>query len=193
MRPSSPRKMAGDRLVAYIAYAFRSWAESRLGNHAAAEADMAKSKSIGQHLGAQLVFAEWIAAASAEMAFNAGRFAESRTLSEEAVKAAGSANDIFAQGLAQRTWAQALASLTSAGDDDLAAHLAESLRLFESGDARLEAARTRAVWGKLCLERGDVSGARGHLEQAAREFKSAGLEQEADESLQLMNGLQEAR
>jgi len=46
------------------------------------------------------------------------------------------------------------------------AHLAESLRLLESGHALLEAAHTHATWAALCRARNDEAGAREHFEQA---------------------------
>ena len=57
-------------------------------------------------------------------------------------------------------------------------HLATSLRCFEEGESRLEAARTHVVWGRHCRERGDTSGAQVHLEKAAAQFEASGLTEE---------------
>lgn len=50
--------------------------------------------------------------------------------------------------------AQEFAALNSAPTADADTHFAESLRLFELGDARLEAAKTRALWDTILCERG---------------------------------------
>jgi tetratricopeptide (TPR) repeat protein len=95
-------------------------------------------------------------------------------------KAAETAGDIFAQGLAQRIWAGALAASTPVRYDEADSHLAVSLRSFESGDACLEAARTHVDWGKVFAQRGSAAQARKHLEMAAAQFKASGLEKELD-------------
>jgi hypothetical protein len=88
--------------------------------------------------------------------------------------------------MARRAWGQALAVLAqlvpAEGEgkewDEAEAQLAESLRLFESGEARLEAARTHVAWGDACRERGDLTAAQTHWEQAAAQWEASGLEDE---------------
>ncbi len=180
---------AGDRLVAYIGYALQAWAESRLGGHAAAAEDLVKSKQIARQLGEHLVFADWLAAASAEIALNVGRVTEALALAEEAVKSAKSVDGVYAEGLAHRIWAQALMALTPPRYDEAETHLAASLQLFESGDARLEAARTHVAWGILCRDRGDPASAREHLGRAAAQFEASELTQELYETRDMIAAL----
>ncbi len=180
---------AGDRLVAYSGHAFLAWAESRLGDHPAAAEDLVQSKQIARQLGERLIFADWLASASAEIALNAGRVAEALALAEEAVKSAKSVDGMYAEGLAHRIWAQALMALRPPRYDEAETHLAASLQLFESGDVRLEAARTRLVWGKIYHQQGNVAGAREHLARAAAQFEASGLTQELYETRDMLDSL----
>ena len=177
---------SGDLLPLYSAYGYMAWAESRLGHHAAAVESMAKSSQIGQQAGGRLVFADAFKAASAEIALNAGRATEALALAEQTVESARSMDDNFAQGLAQRVWAEALARLDLPLYDQAEIHFAEALRLFEQGDARLEAARTRVAWGKVLYARGDTAAAREHFERAAAQFRASGLQRELDEAERLL-------
>ncbi len=94
---------------------------------------------------------------------------------------------ILAQGIAQRAWGQARAQLSLRGDQaDADAHLSSSLRAFELGNLRLEAARTHVAWGKILRQRGEWELARAHFEQAAAQFEASGLERELDETLGLI-------
>ena len=59
--------------------------------------------------------------------------------------------------------------------DEAEDQLAQSLRLLEEGQSRLEAARTHVAWGAICRDRGDFIGAREHWEQAATQWEKSGL------------------
>ena len=61
----------------------------------------------------------------------------------------------FSGGLAHRVWAQALAAADPPRWDAADEHLATSLDLLESGDARLPAAHTRMAWARICRARGN--------------------------------------
>lgn len=174
-------EQSGDRLYHYIGYAIQAWAESRLGRHEKAYENLAKAKALVADLGTQILGSDWRAAGIAEMAFAAGKPEQALALAQEAVTLAQSAGGLFAEGLAQRVWGQALAALHPLRWDEANERLAVSLRLLESGDARLEAARTRVVWGKLLNERGNAQTAREHFEKAAAQFEISGLTRELRE------------
>ncbi len=178
---------AGDQLLLYVGYGYQAWAESRLGDPVAASVSMAKSKQISQQSGGRLTSADAFAVASAEIALRAGRTAEALTLAEQTVKSAQSMDDNFAQGLAHRVWAEALAAIEPPQYDQAQTHFAEGLRLFEEGDARLEAAHTHVAWGKMLREHGNLSAAREHFEQAAAQFQASGLTEELDRTRKLMS------
>ena len=49
------------------------------------------------------------------------------------------------------------------------------------GEARIEVAHTRVIWGKLLAQRGDIKGAREHLMQAAAQYEESELTQKVAE------------
>jgi hypothetical protein len=85
------------------------------------------------------------------------------------------------QGFSQRIWAQAIALSDPARWNEVEQHLAASLAAFEPGEARLEAARTHVVWGKLLAQRGHTQAAREHLAQAAIQYEKSELTERAAE------------
>ena len=175
----SVSERAGERLWTSLGYGFKGWAESRLGDHAAALLSMAKGKAIIEGLGGQVVAADWLAAAEAEIALNAGRVEDALRLAPAAVAFGQKAGGIYGVALAERTWAQALARLEPPLWDQAQTHLAESMRLFEEGDSRLEVARTDCVFGDLRRARGDHPAAALHYRKALRQFELSGLEDDA--------------
>ena len=137
---------SGDHIVAYTANGFLAWAESRLGRHDEAAAAMARSKEIGAALASEnLIVADLFDAAEAEIALNAGRFATAAALAERAVAAGEAANNLLAQGLAHRTWAQAEAAAGSPSTR-LDPHFERSAQLLDRAGCHTEAGRTRADW-----------------------------------------------
>lgn len=177
-------EQSGDRVYVYFAHGFRAWAESRLGNPAAGLASMAHTHAIGHNLGGRLLIRDWFAAAEAEMTLAAGHPQSALTLAEEAVAIAKTVEGIFAEGLAERVWGQALTALQHPHGSEVEGHLTASLRAFETGEAHLEAARTHAIWGAICRDHGDWAGARHHLEKAAAQFGDSGLSSELEKAHQ---------
>ena len=100
---------------------------------------------------------------------------EAIVLAAEAIKLARAGDSLSSAAVAQRVWGCSLATQTSPGGDDAEAHLMESLRLFELGGARIEAAHTRVALGELYAARGNARAAHGHLAQAATQFEASGL------------------
>lgn len=85
---------------------------------------------------------------------------------------------ILSPGIAQRVWGQALAR--QARWEEAEAHLAESWQLLLSGEVLLEAARTQVARGLLCRDRGNLTSAQKHFEQAAAQFETSGLTHELE-------------
>ena len=98
-----------DWMYVYMAHGFRAWAESRLGNHAAAVASMVKARTISRELGQGLFFTDWFAVADAEIAFNDNRMEEALALAEKGLNVAQSTGGGYAEGVAHRVWGQTLA------------------------------------------------------------------------------------
>lgn len=173
---------SGDRLLAYIGHGFHAWSQLYLGMCAEADASLARSAEIAETIGGRLVYSDWMIAIRAEHAFACGHLEQGITLAKETLNAASRTDGIFSAALAQRVWAKALAVQGSGPAQESETHFAESLRLFQLGDARLEAARTRVAWGKLLRERGDMNAASRQFEQAAAQFEATGLTLELEES-----------
>ena len=92
-------------------------------------------------------------------------------------------------GLARRAWGQALVALKTPQWDEAEGQLAEGLRLLESGQAQLEAARTHVAWGAVCRDRGDLDAARTRWERAAAQWQASGLTHELERTRALLDGL----
>jgi class 3 adenylate cyclase/tetratricopeptide (TPR) repeat protein len=168
---------AGERVVLYVGFGFRSWAESRLGKSEAAFQSMRRSQEIAAGLG-RLLLADWFSVARADIALMAGQAADAIVLAEDAVKIAGRANSVFSAGLAHRVWAHALVAMSPPRFEEAERHLSTSIELLESGDARLQAAHTHVIWGRLCRDRGDRDAAIYHFRLAEDQFENSGLRDE---------------
>ena len=55
------------------------------------------------------------------------------------------------------------------------------LQAFESGDNRMEAARTHVAWGLVSREHGNIAAAQHHFKQAAAQFRTSGLAAELEQ------------
>lgn len=182
---------SGDRLTAYVALAFQAWAESRLGHHEEAGKIFSRWEALAANLGGRLIVADWFAAVKAEIAFNAGRTEEALALAERAVTLAKSINGLYGEGIAQRVWGQALAAFDPTQWSQAQTHLTASVQALEAGDARLEAARTHVVWGKLLRDRKDHATAREHFDKAMAQFEKSELAEELERTRNLSDSSQE--
>jgi len=129
---------------------------------------------------------DWVAAICAETALNNGSIDEALRLAENAVAYARNVGGLFAEGITQRVWAQALAA-QNPNDAHIDEHLRTSLSLLEECEARPEIARTQFAWGKVCRTRGDEDGAREHFQKAAAQFEASGLTRELEETRALLS------
>jgi tetratricopeptide (TPR) repeat protein len=184
----SVAEQSGDRLAAYIGYGIGARVESHLGHHENARRGMAQQQAIVEILGERrLIIDDWFAAIKAEIEFNAGRIEEALALAEAAVSYARSTDGIYAEGLAQRVWALALAALSPSRWDDAQIHLAASLQAFQAGETLPEVARTHRCWGLLCRDHQERIAARTHLEQAVATFETCGLDDECEQTRKLQD------
>ena len=177
---------SGTRVFLYAGHAERAYAESRMGDHDAARADMLTFKELSHEFSPQISYADWYAAAEAQIVLRAGDVEEALVVAQRGAELSQSMQALFGGAISQRVWGQALVLLDPPCYDEAEAHFAESLRMFEEGDARLEAARTQVEWGKLLDARGNGDGAREQYQKAAAQFQASGLESELAETLALM-------
>lgn len=170
-------------LFLYIALAFQALAESYLGKSDAARIHMEESKRIRERLGGQIFFSDWVGAIHAEVALQLGDLVDACKMAEEAWNFARSIDGFYAQGLAQRTWAEALMRLQPPQTGQAEEHLAASLAAFESCEAPIETARTKIALARILQAKGEVGAARENYEQAVAKFQAAGLKREVEQAL----------
>jgi tetratricopeptide (TPR) repeat protein len=178
-----------ERVFVCLGNAWRGWAESRAGDFEAAAASLARSQAVLPEFGGQLIGVDWIAAINSEIALGMGRVEEAIALTERAIGIAQKMGGIFAEGLARQVRGQALAAVDPPRWDEAEAQLTESLRLLESGQHRIEAARTHEAWGTVCRDRANLTAAREHWEQAAVQFEASDLLQDLERIHALLSDL----
>jgi tetratricopeptide (TPR) repeat protein len=166
----------GDQLVMYIALNWRAWAELRLGALDAASAGFSQARHVAAVVGGQLVFADWFKAAEAELELAVGAPENALARAQGALEFGQTVGSVYSKALAHRLCGQAL--IAQRQFDAACEHWNEALQMLETGDARLEIARTRAVWGDLLARRGEFDSARAYFEQAAAQFEASGLTRE---------------
>jgi class 3 adenylate cyclase/tetratricopeptide (TPR) repeat protein len=179
---SAAGRLSGNSLMISVGLGFEAWALSRLGRHDEAEARMAEAVAEAEKIGGRIVAADWVAAASAELALNADRPEEAIARVASAIEKARAIGGIFGEGAAQRIWGQALARLQPEEQEEVDLHLATSLELFQEGDCKLEAAQTHFSWGVLLRDRGNLAEAQDHFGHAAEIFGAAGLVEHAKQA-----------
>jgi class 3 adenylate cyclase/tetratricopeptide (TPR) repeat protein len=173
----------GDRVTAYVGTLGLALAESRLGYHAAAQEAIERAVATGVH-----AVPENRAAFAGEVALNSGQLDLALAQAREAVSMAQASGVISAEGLGHRVWAQTLARVDPSRWEDVDAHFASSVRLFESGECTVEAARTELAWGLACRESSHPA-ADDHLRRAAEWLESFGLQAELARVRELLGGV----
>lgn len=169
-------------------YFFLALGQSFLGQRAKAMENVQRARKIREMLRGKPPRYEWLTAVESFIFLNMNQLAEAQALAGRAVSEARSVDSVIAEGIAQRVWAQALVSQNAMWNNHAEAHLAESMRSFESGNARLEVAHTHLAWGTLLQGRGDTSAARQHFEQAAGQFELSGLTRQLEHAHALLAG-----
>ena len=178
-----------DLMYVYMAHGFRAWAESRLGNHAAAVNSMTEAREIGKKLGQRLFFTDWFAAADAEIAFNDNQIEKALELAQKVVPMAQSIGGKYSEAVAHRIWGQALAMFDTKQPDKVDEHFAKSLDLLSAGKADLEIPRTLLFWGMIYRDRGELNSAREQWEKAYALWEDSGIIWELNKAKTLISSL----
>jgi class 3 adenylate cyclase/tetratricopeptide (TPR) repeat protein len=166
---------SGDRLIVYFCYLTRATAEIFAEQFEAAAQSIAKLQAIALELGGKLFFADFIASSSAEVALGKGQVEQALSLAEQAVAMARKIGSIRGEGMARQVWGRSLAAMSPPRWEEAEAQMAESLRLFELGGARLYAARMQMHWGIICRDRGNTDAARENFEKAAAQWSASNI------------------
>src|SRR5208337_440924 len=185
-------EQSGDRVTVYLCYVSRSYAEVCAGQFEAAAESIAKCHAVEQELGGQLLAADWVASYIAEVALGKGQAQQALSLAEQAVAIARKTGGISGEGMARQVWGRSLAAMSPPRWDEAEVQMAESLRLFELGEARIHAARMRMHWGIICRARGNTDAAREHFEKAAAQWAASNIPWELERVKKLIAELPKA-
>ncbi len=182
-------EQSGDRLYAYLGYGYRAIACCRMGDYAAASADLEQSQAISASLGGRLIAADIFTIVAAEVALHRGQPKLALQLTEQGLAGAQISGSALSAGYGHRIRGQALATLDPPQWDEAIAQMQASLQVFNRSDSPLDVARTYVAWGNLCLAQGDNAAAQEHFAEAALRFRAAGLEVELTKVQHLMQGI----
>jgi tetratricopeptide (TPR) repeat protein len=179
---------AGDLMIEYVGLGMHAWAASRAGRPHEAERLMDECQRLGKSLGDRLVVADWFAAARVDIELALGRPEEACRRAEQAVELAKRMGGVYAEGFAERAWAQALAVTNESGPGAVDGHFAASLKAFQAGEILPEVARSRVAWAEALNRRGDRDAAEEQLRAAEALLEEIGLDTELGEVRTLLSG-----
>ena len=182
---------SGDQLYIFYGHGLAGWALGMLGDYNAARESMNTSDRLGEAFGDRRVSADLFAAASAEFSLVAGLPAEAIANAEKAIQLAKGTGGLYPQGLGHRVWAQAIFAQDPARWAEIETHIAESLTAFETGEARLEVARTHVAAALMCRATGRTDAAVEHLEKALPQLEVSGLTAEIDQARSVLTALKQ--
>ncbi len=168
-------EQSGNRIFVYFYYANRSYAELCGGQFDAAAANMANCMAVAQELGGQLFGGNVFVTHNAEIALGRGQVEQALSIAEQAAAMAEKTGHIWGEASSRQVWGRSLAAMNPPKWDEAEAQMAESLRLYELGEARLYAARMRMHWGIICRDRGNTHAAREHFEKSAAQWSASNI------------------
>jgi predicted ATPase/class 3 adenylate cyclase len=164
-----------DILLSSMVLHFMAWAESCLGEQAAADRQLTRAIEINAMVGSQ-PFHAWHTALDAEIALNAGEINACLELAEQALSISREAGNEYGAGLAHRVWAQALSRREPPCWEEVELHLGESLSALERSGGAADAARTRRELARACQAQGRLSAARQWEAEASEQFMNMGIQ-----------------
>lgn len=167
---------SNDQLAIFLAYGIRAWAHTHLAQFERAEADFQRAWEMAALFGGHVFNIDMFQAAFAELALRQGDAEAARARAMQAVETSRAVGSVFSEGIARRVLMQVLP--TPRAEEQFAA----CVRLFESGNAQLELARTHRTWGQVLFAYGERNTARKHFDQATILFESAGLTHEVHQT-----------
>lgn len=137
-------RQSGEKMPMHLGYGFRAWAKMRAGQVIEAWQDFQEYDALVTEMGGRLVYADWFAAARAELYLHMGLIDDALATAQAAVEFANQVNGIFAGGIAHRVWAQALQQ-SGGSREEIERHLSRSASLLAHGSAAMELARTKKL------------------------------------------------
>jgi len=179
-------EQSGDRILLPLCHAVLSYAELCAEQFEAAAESGEMALAIAQELGGQLAGVDITASTIAGVTLGKGQVEQALSMAEEAVAMAEKTGGIWGEGMARQVWGRSLAALTPPRWDEAEVQMAESLRLFELGEAHLYAARLRMYWGIICRDRGKTDTACEYFEKAASQWTASNIPWELERVIKLI-------
>ncbi len=177
---------SGDYIYLYVGYGLLSWSASRRGQLDLAEKSMHQSQDVAQKLGGKVIMGDVFQSARAEIAYLMGDMDNAIQTANQTIEMAQKLGAFWSAGVSYRVWGQALYKLDLQSWEEVERKFAESIRILESGQNQMEAARTHLTWGQLSQDRGNADEARAHLEQAANKFSEGNANNDLDNVKELL-------
>jgi predicted ATPase len=173
-------KRSGDLIYLYVGYTLWAWTAALIGQIETASDYINRSQEVAQKLGGKVIMNDIFQAARAEITLLSGNPEAAVQIAEQIIKVAQPLGSIWSVGVSHRIWGQALANRSAPEWDAAESQLAKSIEILESGQKRLEAARSHLAWGEICRNRGSTDRAVSHWEQAHQQFTASNATRETE-------------
>jgi hypothetical protein len=161
-------QQTGDKLYQVLSCGMLSWAHSYLSHLEEAQSLNARRLALAQAMGGRLMLNDWFDAVSTEIDYRAGRFAEAYAGAQQVAEQSRAGQLPMSLGVALRSCGLAHWRLHPEKRADAEKLLEASLEALQGGGLAAEIARTHSFWGEACAVARDSTGAKMHLETAAK-------------------------
>jgi tetratricopeptide (TPR) repeat protein len=165
----------GDHFRVYIVNLFAGWTYTRAGDTAAGRVLLGQALTFAGQIGTVL-FAALVKACLAACSLALDELDTVPALCQEALRVAEETSDRFAQAVAYRALAEALALRPASDRQQAAQAMGEALRLWKEIEFNPELARTYVSYARLLHGWGQKSQARAYLTQAIAMFQEMGMQ-----------------
>jgi tetratricopeptide (TPR) repeat protein len=175
----------GDHFRVYIVNYWEGWTYTRAGAPAAGRALLEQALTFAEQIGTTFSLAQ-VKACLAASSLGLGELDTVPALCQEALQIAEETADRFAQAVAFRALAEALARGTALDREQAEQAMGEALRLFKEGKFRPELARSYVCYAHLLQQWGQAGQARACLTEAIAMFQEMGMDWDRTQAEQML-------
>jgi tetratricopeptide (TPR) repeat protein len=164
----------GDHFRVYLVNLFEGWTYAKAGDPAAGRGLLEQALAFAEQIGTTFLVAlgkAWLAASCQAL----GEPNTVPALCQEALRVADKTSDRFAQAVAHRALAAAVALGTAANPQQADQAMGEAIRLFKEIEFRPELARTYVSYARLLQQWGQQDTAAHYLTEAISMFQEMGM------------------
>jgi class 3 adenylate cyclase/tetratricopeptide (TPR) repeat protein len=184
---------SGDTFFCVASNSFMAWALTGLGEHQRALEYWSAAHKAALLLGGRHMFGEYLAAIESNTLLGAGDIPAALKKGEEALAIAKAAGSLIAEALSESAIGNALEAGPNPDHKNAEAHLARSLALLESIEAKFDLARVSLALGRVRSKRQDWEGASTLLRQAAALASQGSLHMEEAKARDLLKEIETAQ